>query len=627
VTRLRRGLGTAAFVLERNRRRLAVLGIDLAAVVAIYGAGQIVETLTGLVGSGPALIIQLVFVAFVGIAQFLGLMWFLSRPRKYVVTPDDPQIDLSFDQYRGQPDLLAHARSLVTVLRGAHRLREMGGELPRGMLLSGAPGTGKTFLAGCVAAEARIPFIYVDASSLTSMWFGVDALIVVSLFRQARQLGRRFAEPGTPGACILFIDELDSIGVARSGMAGGGGQVQGGIGGGMLGGMRGFALNTMLNQMDSLGAHVEDRWTRRLLRWLGFIRGPVPAKPVVFVIGATNRPEVLDPALTRPGRLDRLLTVHKPDADGRRDIIGHYLSKKAHEAEIPVELMVSDSIGWSPVDIKTIVNEALIVAHEDGRDSLTYRDWLTATDARFLGLRQPIRGMHADDRRAIAYHEAGHAVVAHYLKPENRTLKASIVRVGPALGVVQQAPLEERYTLDADQIEADIMVALGSRAVEELILGRKMTGAGGDLAAATARAVAYVGSFGMGTTLVSFGSSGVPASVIRVVDRLLADRYDEVKRLIAAKEPAVHAVAAALVERDELIGSELDDVFAAAEAQHPSLRAPFGRRPAELPSLYDGVVLAAESAPLATEAAAVATAWRVAGSWPAVGPASWSCTR
>jgi cell division protease FtsH len=627
VTRLRRGLGTAAFILDRNRRRLAVLGIVLAGIVGLYGAGRIVDTLTGLVGSGPALIIQLVFVAFIGIAQFLGLMWFLSRPRKYVVTPDDPQIDLSFDQYRGQPDLLAHAKSLVTVLRGAHRLREMGGELPRGMLLSGAPGTGKTFLAGCVAAEAKIPFIYVDASSLTSMWFGVDALIVVSLFRQARQLGRKFAEPGTPGACILFIDELDSIGVARSGMSGGGGQVQGGIGGGMMGGMRGFALNTMLNQMDSLGAHVEDRWTRRLLRWLGFIRGPVPQKPVVFVIGATNRPEVLDPALTRPGRLDRLLTVHKPDADGRRDIVEHYLSKKAHEPEIPVDLMVSDSIGWSPVDIKTIVNEALIIAHEDGRDALTYRDWLAATDARFLGLRQPIRNMHAEDRRAIAYHEAGHAVVAHYLKPENRTLKASIVRVGPALGVVQQAPLEERYTLDADQIEADIMVSLGSRAVEELILNRRMTGAGGDLAAATSRAVAYVGSFGMGPTLVSFGGGGVPASVLRVVDRLLADRYEEVKRLIAAKEAAVHAVAAALVAHDELIGSELAAVFEATEAEHPELRGAFERRRPELPSLYDGLVVAGEAAQLPVEAAAASTAWRGPAGWPVAGPTTWSCSR
>jgi cell division protease FtsH len=623
VNRIRRAVGTTAYVLEHNRRRLLVLAIVLAGILAIYGAAQVVDTLTGLIGSGPALIIQLVFVAFIGIAQFLGLMWFLSRPRKYVVTPDDPQIDLSFDQYRGQPDLLAHAKSLVTVLRGAHRLRELGGELPKGMLLSGAPGTGKTFLAGCIAAEAEIPFIYVDASTLRSMWLGVDALIVVSLFRQARQLGRRYATAGTPGACILFIDELDSIGMARSGM--GAGQAQGGVGGGMLGMGTGFALNTMLNQMDSLGTHVEDRLSRRILRWLGFIRGPVPAKPVVFVIGATNRPEVLDPALTRPGRLDRLLTVHRPDADGRRDIIEHYLSKKAHDPAIPVELMISDSIGWSPVDIKTIINEALLVAHEAGRDALTYRDWLSATDARFLGLRQPIRSLHAEDRRALAYHEAGHAVVARYLKPENRTLKASIVRIGPALGVVQQAPLEERYTLDADQIEADIMVSLGSRAVEELLLDRKMTGASGDLASATARAVGYVGAVGMGRTLVSFDfSRGIPGPVVRAADRLLADRYGEVTRLIREKEAAVHAVAAALIERDELIGSELDEVFEAVEAEHPELRKPFDRKRPELPAMFDDLVVSTEAAGLPV-AAGVATAWRPSEPWPAA--ASWSCTR
>src|SRR5438046_576578 len=175
-----------------------------------------------------------------------------------------------------------------------------GGGMPQVMLLAGPPGTGKTFLAGVMAAEANLPFIYVDASSITGMFMGMDVFMVISLFRKARGLARKFAAPGQPGCCILFLDELDSIGLSRGGM--GGGQQQAMMGPmGMMGG-RSLALNTMLNQMDSLGKHVEDRMKYKVARWLGLIRGPVPPKPVVFVIGATNRPDVLDPALLRAGR-------------------------------------------------------------------------------------------------------------------------------------------------------------------------------------------------------------------------------------------------------------------------------------------------------------------------------------
>ena len=254
--------------------------------------------------------------------------------------------------------------------------------MPKGMLLSGHPGTGKTFLATVIAAEARLPFIYIDASSLRGMFWGMTELMVMKLFRDARGLARKYAPPGQRGACILFMDEIDSIGMNRGGQGGGQqGQLMGGM---LMGG--GTGLNTLLNQMDSLGDHVEDRWTHKVLRWFGLERGPVKNKPLVFVIGATNRPAVLDPALTRPGRLDRILEVHRPDAEGRRDIIGHYLAKKAHDPDLPMELLINDSMGWTPIMIKTIINEALIHAHQEGRDSLTYKDWLDAADERDLGL-------------------------------------------------------------------------------------------------------------------------------------------------------------------------------------------------------------------------------------------------
>ena len=212
---------------------------------------------------------------------------------------------------------------------------------------------------------------------------------------------------------------------------------------------------------------VEDRWRYKILRWFGLVRGPVKNKPLVFVIGATNRPAVLDPALTRPGRLDRILEVHRPDADGRRDIIQHFLATKSHDPEISLELLINDSMGWTPIQIKTIINEALIHAHQQGRDFLTYKDWLSAADERTLGLQQPIRAWNVVDRRKTAYHEAGHAVAARYLQPENRISKASIIRRGHALGYVQQQPREERTSLYARSIETRIMVSLAGHVDRE----------------------------------------------------------------------------------------------------------------------------------------------------------------
>lgn len=604
-----------AYFLDRNRYRFfVVLGV-ITLVVLLAGSRGALDTAVGMVGALPLLAFQILFGISYIVAYFGFMFWFLSRPRKYVTTPDNIEIDLSFDNYRGQPDLLEHAKSTVRILRGESAFAAAGGEMPKGMLLSGEPGTGKTFLAGCIAAEAKLPFIYIDASSLRGMFWGMDSLMVMKLFRDARGLARKWAEPGQRGACILFMDELDSIGLARGG--------QNGIGigiGGMLGGGS-FGLNTMLNQMDSLGDKVEDRWTRKILRWLGIVRGTVRNKPLVFVIGATNRPEVLDPALTRPGRLDRILEVYAPDGEGRRDIITHYLSKKQHDPDIDIEFMVSDSIGWTPAMIKTIINEALVAAYEHGRDRLTYRDWLAAADARTLGLQQPIRRMHDDDRRAIAYHEAGHAVAAYYLQPENRIIKATIIRRGGALGVVQPQPREERYTRHARQFETQIMTFLGSRAVEEEILETKLTGASSDLMIASSIALSYCGIFGMGSGLLVMppqqSALAYPMPIARMAASLLDTLMVETKRLVREKEYAVHAVAAALVEKGELIGQELEDVFERADAANTESSGPFERQLFSLPRLFDEP---GQGTPGATEWPAESTG-TAAASWALLGDA------
>src|SRR6266542_3274303 len=578
-------LHTTAYVLDHNKKRLLILGIIGFIVLSLYGIRGVFQGILDMIGQAPQLLVLLLFYSFMMIVQFGALMWFMSRPRTYTVTPDNPQIGLSFENYRGQPDLLDHAKSLVRILKGVKTFQDRGGDMPQGMLLAGPPGTGKTFLAGVMAAEANLPFIYGDASSITGMFMGMDVFMVISLFRKARGLARKFAAPGQPGCCILFLDELDSIGLSRGGM--GGQQAQMGPMG-MMGG-RSLALNTMLNQMDSLGKHVEDRMKYKLLRWLGVIHGPVPPKPVVFVIGATNRPDVLDPALVRAGRLDRKLMVYEPDGEGRKDIIQHYLRLKAHEPEIPVDLMVADSIGWTPIEIKTVINEALIVAHDLGREYLTYKDWLTARDARLLGIKQPILSMSKHDRRTIAYHEAGHAIASHYLNADDRIQKASIIRMGDAYGVVMPTPKLERHQLHAREIENGIMVSLGSRAVEELILGTKTANASSDLRNATNQALAYVGTWGMGSTLVAFPPSvaGFPPQVLSLADKLLEQLYEETQRLIREKEYAVHAIAGALLQKGELIGPELDEIFDAADLSNPEMAKPFERRAVRLPKMSD----------------------------------------
>ena len=578
MNRFRRFGANMAFIWNKNLWRLFTVLLIFAVLIALNGTVMVLSSAFSFLLSAPALAIQLGFALAFGIFQFAGIMWFLSRPRKYTIKPDDPQIGMSFANYRGQPDLLEHAKHTVGILRGVKAFEDRGGEMPKGMLLSGSPGTGKTFLAAVIASEANLPFIYIDASSLRGMFWGMTELMIMKLFRDARGLARKYAQPGQRGACIMFMDEIDSIGMNRGGQgnAGGQGMVMGGM---MMGGGQG--LNTLLNQMDSLTEMVEDRWRYKVLRWFGIVRGPVKSKPLVFVIGATNRPAVLDPALTRPGRLDRILEVHRPDADGRRDIIQHFLATKSHDPEISLELLVNDSMGWTPIQIKTIINEALIHAHQQGRDFLTYKDWLSAADERTLGLQQPIRAWNVVDRRKTAYHEAGHAVAARYLQPENRISKASIIRRGHALGYVQQQPREERTSLYARSIETGIMVSLAGHVIESRFLDSLTTGPASDLEAATNWAEAYVGSFAMGPTKVILPgvSSAAPSGpVLQGAHELLDQLYEETDRLLHEKEPAIHYLARALIEHGELIGEELEAVFNEIESMYPYLRRPFERK-------------------------------------------------
>ena len=505
-----------------------------------------------MVSTGLLLLFQLLFAVLFMIVQFVALFWFLGRGRVYWVMPGETGV--GFADYKGNPEVLEGARRVVTLLRGVKAFKQMGGEVIRGLLLVGPPGTGKSYLAQAISTEAGVPFGYASAPSFQNMFMGIGNLRVMMLYGKARKMARKY------GACILFIDEIDAIGAARSGQG-----PATGFGGMMFGGNGGM-LNELLMQMDP--PPQEQGWWRRLLRRFGLRRGKAEMPPVL-TIGATNLPEVLDQALVRPGRFDRKITVDLPDADGRQEIIEYYLGKVTHD-DLPMARMVSDTIGYSPVAIKYVINEAVVHAHFDGRQSINYWDFTRAREAHEWGLRQPIKSISEEERRRLAYHETGHAFAQLKLLPRERVAKVTIIRHGGALGLMAPKPLEEMHTHTKEEILGHIQVSLASRAAEELFLNIKMTGAVADLANATQLAGALIRAFGMNGSLYSalaFGEAQPDPATKREIDKLLNTEYKKVKALLAANRDAVIAIAETLVEKDELDGDDIAAIVDRVERQ------------------------------------------------------------
>jgi cell division protease FtsH len=496
-----------------------------------------------------SMLFQLLFAMSFIIIQFVALFWFLARGRTYWILPGET--GATWDDYRGNPEIVENAKRIVTLLKGVKEFKDMGGEAIRGLLLCGPPGTGKSYLAQVIANEAQVPFAYSSAPSFQNMFFGVGNLKVMGIYKKARRLATVY------GACIIFIDEIDAIGMSRQSGGGGGGMGMMGMGGGT------GLLNELLLQMDP--PNMDGNWFAKLLRSLG-LRKKKAERPAVLTVAATNLPDVLDQALLRPGRFDRKLWVDSPDYDGRVDVFQYYLKKVKRDSTLTPESAALDTVGYSPAQIKHIVNESVVMAHQRGAQLTSYEDFRAAMETYEWGLKQPLRSMNEDEKRNVAYHEAGHAVAQFLLKPHERVWKVTIIRRGGALGLAATKPITERYNRSDSEILAEIQVCLAARAVEEEFLKKKLNGVTSDLRQATVLAGAYLGFVGMGDELFSFLASGSRADGLKTlrpkINVLLKEQMAEVKKLVNEFADFVHAIAENLLVRGDLTGDEIEEIYA-----------------------------------------------------------------
>jgi cell division protease FtsH len=466
-----------------------------------------------------------------------------SRGRLHAET--DPKT--TFEDVAGVDEAKEELRELIGFLKDPDKYHRLGARIPRGVLLVGPPGTGKTLLARAVAGEAGVPFVSISGSEFVEMLVGVGAARVRDLFQKAQQ-----AAP-----CIVFIDELDALGRSRGSSLGTNEE-------------REQTLNQLLVEMDGFNPH-----------------------DAVVVVAATNRPEILDPALMRPGRFDRQVLVDVPDKTGRLAILEVHSKGVPKAADVVLAELAARTPGFAGADLANLVNEAAILAARRGRDTVDMKCFTDAIDRVVAGLEKKNRLLGPDEKRRVAYHEVGHALAAVLAGGDDEVHKISIVPRGlSALGFTMQLPTEERYLMTRAALRAKLVGLLGGRAAEEVAFGDPSTGAQNDLEKATDLARAMVVDWGMsdavGPVSVSSqrssaflrGKDGGAVSVGREVGESLADTIDrEVRRivdealatardLLRGNRDALDRIAAELLEHEMLEGDALSDMLREARDAH-----------------------------------------------------------
>jgi cell division protease FtsH len=541
--------------------RALILPVTLIAIVlaALFDAAFMTTFMTV---AGFALQIVALILTFV--SQFVLMFWFLSRSRMYTIMPGAEGI--SFADYRGQPEVLEQAQQLVTLLRGVAAFEGSGGEPLNGLLLEGPPGTGKTWLAQAISTEAGVPYFYVDTSSLQGMFMGMGAMKVGRMYGKARKAAKEY------GAAVVFLDEIDTIG-SRAGVSAVGGGTAGGMGG--MGGGAGMGLlSTMLIEMS--GFSLEHGWRARMrTRFYKYILRRKPPKPQkrVLTIGATNRIQALDPALLRPGRFDKKLRIDAPDTEGRREIFDYYLSKMAHDESMDPLVLATETPGYTPADIKYVLNETLRYALFSGRRYMTYLDFQMAKPEHEMGIRTPIKNMSREAKERVAFHEAGHALAVRLFMPDNRISRISIVRQGATYGVVAHYPARDAYQgmWTRDKYLDWLRVACGGRAGEIEFCGVKnqTLGVGGDFATIRFRLnmMARAGMFGplggaMSSRVTPDGTfSNLPPDMAQAMEEMFQRIMRETRKALRKNEHIMRALVELLIEKDELFADEVKAFF------------------------------------------------------------------
>lgn len=456
----------------------------------------------------------------------------------------ESQNRVTFDDVAGVNEAKEELQEIIEFLRDPKKFTRLGGKIPKGVLLVGGPGTGKTLLARAVAGEANVPFFSISGSDFVEMFVGVGASRVRDLFIQGKK----------NAPCIIFIDEIDAVGRHRGAGLGGGHDE------------REQTLNQLLVEMD------------------GF-----ETNEGVILISATNRPDVLDPALLRPGRFDRQVVVPPPDIRGRKAILQVHTRKIPMASDVDLETISRGTPGFSGADLANLVNEAALNAARLNRDQLGMSDFEFAKDKVLMGGERRSMVISLKEREITAYHESGHAFVARMLPDTDPIHKVTIIPRGQALGLTQQLPLDDRHTYSKAYLTSQIAVLMGGRASEEVFLSTETTGAGNDLERATEMARKMVCEWGMSESMgpLTFGrreeqiflgkefarhidySEDTAKHIDSEIRRIVTDSYNRAKKVIEDNRDSVERLAKALLERETLEAREIEAVIEGRELPEP----------------------------------------------------------
>ena len=457
---------------------------------------------------------------------------------------DESTNNITFADVAGCDEAKEEVSELVDFLRDPTKFQKLGGRIPKGVLLVGNPGTGKTLLAKAIAGEAKVPFFSISGSDFVEMFVGVGAARVRDMFENAKK----------HAPCIIFIDELDAVGRQRGAGLGGGNDE------------REQTLNQMLVEMD------------------GF-----EASSGVIVIAATNRPDVLDPALMRPGRFDRQVVVPLPDIRGREQILNVHMRKVPLSPDVKADIIARGTPGMSGADLANLVNEAALFAARGGKRLVDMEDFEKAKDKILMGAERRSMVMNDEEKRNTAYHESGHAVVAKLVPKSDPVHKVTIIPRGRALGLTMQLPEEDRYSYDRVYLTSRIAVLFGGRIAEELFMNQMTTGASNDFERATQMARDMVTRYGMSDALgpmvygenegeVFLGRSvtthkNVSEATMQQVDaeirRIIDEQYGLARKLLEENRDKVEAMTAALLDWETIDAEQIDDIMAGKSPRPP----------------------------------------------------------